>query len=193
MKTALLFIASTFLLSCSDNIQNSSENQKKQKTKDSLVTDNSQIGKRKRIALMEDSLFASTQLDQGMARRAIALYTSYQKIYWSDTLAPEYLYKAAEISEHLGFPTKAIELYQECYDYYPNFPHRPECLFRIGNIYEFTLNDYANAKQTYFDIVKFHKEHPIAEDAKVAMKNIGKDDIDLIREFEKKNKIKRDN
>ena len=193
MKTLIYFNILILFFSCNQN-KSSDRIEKNQvsNTKKDLAQDNSQAGRRKKINLMEDSLFKATILDPAMARRAIELYTSYQKIYWSDSLAPEYLFKAAEIAEHLGFPTKSIELYQDCYDYYPNFSYRPECLFRIANIYEFTLQDYATAKQTYFDIVKFHKDHPIAKDAKDAMGNIGKSDEDLIREFEKKNNIRRE-
>ena len=192
--SALFYFITLFIFFSCTNPKNETaeENHNYPVPKNHLLMDDSQTGRRNKIYLLEDSLFRSTQLDPGMARRAIEMYTSYQKIYWADSLSPEYLYKAAEISEHLGFPTKAIELYQDCYDYYPNFTYRPECLFRIANIYEFTVKDYATAKQTYFDIIKFHKDSPIAKDAKIAMGNIGKADEDLIREFEKKNNISRE-
>ena len=171
------------LFSCA----NSKEEQPITSTKDSVKVDRSKSGLLKQIKQLEDSLYASEKLDINKGNRAIALYQEFHKYYWQDTICIDFLFKAAEISDNMGFPQKAVELYQECFDYYPNSSLAPYCLFRVGNIYQFTINDYINAKLAYNDCIKFFPTSKAAEDAKQLLSLSGKNDMDIIREFEKKN------
>jgi tetratricopeptide (TPR) repeat protein len=156
-------------------------------SKDTLKTDQSKAGLLRQIKLLEDSLYSSEKLDISKGNRAIALYQEFHKYYWQDTICVDFLFKAAEIADNMGFPQKAVDLYQECFDYYPNSSLAPYCLFRVGNIYQFTINDYINAKLAYNDCIKFFPKSKAAEDAKNLLSISGKNDLDIIREFEKKN------
>src|ERR1700740_158132 len=95
----------------------------------------SKAGLLKQIKQLEDTLFASETMDKKLGNRAINLYQEYQKYYWQDTMCADYLFKAAEIADNMGFPQKAIELYRDCYEHYPQSNLAPFCLFRVGNIY----------------------------------------------------------
>jgi TolA-binding protein len=154
--------------------------------------DNSKEGLKKQIKNLEDTLYASETLDKKLGNRAIALYQEYHKYYWKDTICPDYLFKAAEIADNMGFPQKAIQLYHDCYVYYPESWAAPYCLFRIGNIYQFTLNDYIEARVSYNDCKREYPKSAIAKDAETMMNNIERGDKDMIREFEKKNGVKKD-
>lgn len=152
--------------------------------------DNSKAGLLKQIKQLEDTLFASEQMDKKLGNRAITLYQQFHKYYWKDTICADFLFKAAEIADNMGFPEKAIELYRNCYEYYPQSTLAPFCLFRIGNIYQFTLNDYVEAKISYNDCKKEYPNSPVAKDAINLLNNVAKSDIQMVREFEKKNKGK---
>ncbi len=160
--------------------------------KDSTVVklDSSQSGLKKRIQQMEDTLFKAEVLDKKLGSKAIELYQYYHKYYWKDTICADYLFKAAEIADNMGFPQKAIELYRSSLENYPTSGLAPYCLFRIGNIYQFTLNDYVEAKLAYRDCKIEYPDSPITKDAINLLNNVGKNDIEMVREFEKKNKGK---
>lgn len=143
----------------------------------------------KKIKTIEDSMQQSLELNPELGKLAIKTYTEYQKAYWKDTTSADFLFKAAEIADNLNDPNKAIALFQQCHDQYLMFPYRAECLFRIGNIYDYKLNDYTSAKEYYKDVIKFFPNSPMVNNAKAAIENLGKSDVDLIREFEKKNGI----
>lgn len=167
----------------------SSDNNSKDTT--SVATlDSSQSGLKKRIKLMEDTLFKAEVLDKKLASKAIAQYEYYHKYYWKDTICADYLFKAAEIADNMGFPQKAIELYRKSLENYPTSGLAPYCLFRIGNIYQFTLSDYVEAKIAYNDCKKEYPNSPITKDAINLLNNVAKSDIEMVREFEKKNKGK---
>ena len=133
----------------------------------------------------------SLTLNPRLGKAAIKAYLAYQQSYWKDTLCADFLFKAAEIADNLNYPEEAIQLFQQCNDQSLAFPYRAECLFRIGNIYDFKLNDYTTAKEYYKDVLNLFPKSAMAKNADAAIKNIGKSDADLIKEFEKKNGIDR--
>ena len=182
---SFFFLVTLFLslYSCSTSTNENIEKEKK----DSVKIDRSKTGLLKQIKQLEDSLYASEKLDISKGNRAIALYQEFHKYYWQDTICVDFLFKAAEIADNMGFPQKAVDLYQECFDYYPYSSLAPYCLFRVGNIYQFTINDYINAKLAYNDCIKFFPTSKAAQDSKELLNMSGKNDLDLIREFEKKN------
>lgn len=171
-----------------------------QETKDTLAKvdtakkDNSQLGLKKQIKELEDSLYKSEVLDKDLGRRAIAMYQNYYNYYWTDTMAADYLFKAAEIADNMGYPQKAIELYNNCYSTYPRSYTAPMSLFRMGNIYQFTLSDYVEAKYQYLTIVREYPKSAIAKDAQTLIDNSNNQctDEQMIRDFEKKNGIKKE-
>ena len=182
--TSLVFLISFF--SCSNQPEASKTSEKK----DTVKIDRSKTGLLKQIQLMEDSLYSSTTLDKNKGNRAITMYQEFHKYYWQDTICVDFLFKAAEIADNMGYPQKAIELYQECFDYYPYSSLAPYCLYRVGNIYQFTIHDYLNAKLAYNDCVKFFPNSTAANDAKELLKFESKSDKVLIDEFEKLNASK---
>ncbi|MCD6067758.1 MAG: hypothetical protein K0S33_2584 [Bacteroidetes bacterium] len=195
MKT-IIVIAAVFLLASACGQQAVEEKASVADTvkKDTvaLKPDNSKEGLLKQIKNLEDTLYASEKLDKKLGNRAISLYQEFHKYYWQDTLSIDFMFKAAEIADNMGYPQKAIELYQSCYDHYPQSSLAPYCLFRIGNIYQFTLNDYVEAKIAYNDCKKEYPNSPVTKDAINLLNNVAKSDKQLIEEFEKKNKIKKD-
>lgn len=55
----------------------------------------------------------------------------------------------------------------------------------IGFVYENDLNDLENAKQTYEAFLQKYPNDPdFADDAQMALKNLGKSPEELIKEFE---------
>jgi len=152
---------------------------------------NSKIGLLKQIKQLEDTLYTSEKLDKKLGNKAISMYQEFHKYYWQDTISADFLFKAAEIADNMGFPQKAVDLYRDCYEYYPQSSLAPYCLFRIGNLYQFTINDYVEAKLAYNDCKKLYPNSPIAKDAINLLNNVAKSDEVMIREFEKKNGVKK--
>jgi TolA-binding protein len=146
---------------------------------------------RQRINGLEDTLFNDEKLDFKKGRRAIRLYQDFVDNFPADSLSPEYLFKAAEIADNIGSHEQSLLLYNNCYLKYKRFVFRPECIFRQGNIYQFKVNDISKAREMYQQVIDEYPQSKMAIEAKAAMASIGKSDTELIREFEKKNGIKR--
>jgi tetratricopeptide (TPR) repeat protein len=141
---------------------------------------------------MEKVLYASEVLDVNKAKQMIRLYDLYHKNYYKDNICPDYLLKAGEISENISQYNRAADFYRMCCtEYNDNFKLRGECLFRLANMYDYKLNDYIRAKQTYKQVIEQYPKTQLAKDADAAIKLMGKSDVDMVREFERKNAAKK--
>lgn len=153
--------------------------------------DTTKSGLQKQIQVIEQKMSRELQIKKETGMEAIKLYKTYSDKFFKDSLSPDYMFKAGEISENLGLFSNAVFYYKNCYEGYPNYRYRAECLFRLANVYDFKLRDYIMAKQTYEEVIAMFPKHPLSKDASMAIVNMGKNDADLIREFEKKNGVKK--
>ncbi len=129
------------------------------------------------IKEMEKELFASQTLDVNKAKKMIRLYDTYHKNYYKDFVCPDYLFKAGEICENIGQYNRAADFYNMCCnEYNNNFKLRGQCLFRLGNVYDYKLNDYIRAKDIYRQVKEQYPNTQLAKDAEAATKMMGKSD-----------------
>ncbi|MFL5752230.1 MAG: tetratricopeptide repeat protein [Bacteroidia bacterium] len=191
MKITATLIATVLIASCSMNKTGTKEEGRTPGATEVIAKEPSRNERVAIIRAYEDTMHAARKLDPRIGKAAVAAYTDFCRVYFNDTLCADYTFKAAEIEDNMDNPNKAIELYKDVYNSYTQFPYRAEALFRIANIYELKLNDYANAQIYYNDVITYFPRSPLAEGAQAAMKNMGKTDTELIREFEKKNGVKK--
>lgn len=131
--------------------------------------------------LMADSLKA---IDRKKATDMIALYKDYAVKFPDDTLSPEYLFKAGDIANGIGSSREAIAFYKQCAEN-NSYRKRAVALFLEGFILENQLKDYFKARGIYNEFLEKYPDHPLTDDVKYSLQNIGKSPEDLIREFEK--------
>jgi tetratricopeptide (TPR) repeat protein len=143
----------------------------------------------KEIPALEKELYASSELDIEKAKKMISLYESFYNYYFKDYACADYLFKAGEISENINQPYRAIGFYTKCYEEYPAYKLNNLCLFRMANLYDFKLNNYVKAKALYMEVIVKFPKTDLAKDADAAIKMMGKSDQQMIKEFEKKNKV----
>ncbi len=103
-----------------------------------------------------------------------------------DSLAPLYLFKAAELRHASGKWAEAIDLWGTVDAKFKNYQRSPEALFMQGFVSE---NDLQNRKQAirYYEVfLAKYPEHPMAEDARALIENLKKGitDQELIEQFE---------
>lgn len=178
-KFILLSVALLFLISCGNE-----EKPPVIPKKDNRVLLLGQINK------YEAEMHKSMVLDPNLATIAVTAYDNFVKNYPEDSLAPEFLFKAGEISTASQQYKQAFIYYETITQKYPDFKYAPESLYLQGYLLDNFLNEDAKAKAVYEKVIAEHPELPYANDAKAAIKNLGKSDEELIREFEKKNKGK---
>ncbi len=142
----------------------------------------------KRINGLEQELFSeqSAGIDKTKANELINTYIEYADIFPDDSISPDYLFRAADISMNLFESGQAIEIYNRIIDQYPEYEKVPQCLFLKAFVYENNLNDLVNAKRFYQEFLQKYPDNDFADDARMSIRNLGKSPEELIKEFEEK-------
>lgn len=127
----------------------------------------------KQINLMEDSLRQATFVaDSTTSAKMLGLYLQFAKDFPKDTLTPGYLYNASDLALNIGRYNTSIGCLKQIIDNYPNFDEASTCYFLIGNAYEESGN-LDSAVIAYNEFIRLYPDHPLAESAQFAVKNIG--------------------
>jgi TolA-binding protein len=144
-----------------------------------------------KITQLEESLFSGQVkgINKVQAAELVAAYNEYADLFPDDSLSPNYLFKAADISMNVFESGQAIELYNKILTSYPNYKKAPQCVFLKAFVYENNLKDLANAKRYYQEFLEKYPEDDFADDAEMSLKNLGKSPEELIKEFEAKSQL----
>ncbi len=142
------------------------------------------------VAVLEAEVLSDTSslADLIKAQELIQAYENYANALPEDSLAPEYLYKGAEIAMNLQMAGRAIEYYQRVLNNYPDFDKISYCLFLQAFIYENQMEEFETAKKLYKEFIQRYPNHPLADDAQVSIDNMGKSLEELIKAWEAKEK-----
>jgi tetratricopeptide (TPR) repeat protein len=144
-----------------------------------------------RIAKGEEQLLndSTKMLNPEIARKVMKDYVDYVAQYKEDTLAPVYLFKAADLANGLQQPKESIRLYEQLLSEYPEFKKAPSAVFMIGFIYDTVIQDKQKAKEYYQKFLDKYPQHPLAQSAVASLEQInsGLSDEDLVKLFEARN------
>ncbi|MFN5319770.1 MAG: tetratricopeptide repeat protein [Bacteroidia bacterium] len=126
--------------------------------------------------------------DDQSAYNLQVLYDDFAVRFPEDPKAPEYLFKTAEIGMNIkGGGESNVKVLEKFLSMFPNDKRAPDALFLLGYVYDNQINNDAKAKEYYTSFLKKYPKHPYCKDAEMSIKNLGKTDEELIREFEKMN------
>ena len=140
------------------------------------------------IEKLEKELYADSikGINQAVAEEAINAYIDFANKYPDDEKAPEYLFRAGEVSMGIMKSTNALQYFQKICNDYPEHEKTPVCLFLQGFVYETQLNNKVMAQKTYSGFIEKYPNHTLTDDAKFSLDNIGKSDEEIIKQFEEK-------
>lgn len=116
----------------------------------------------------------------------LALYTGFADTYPQDTAAAMYLYRAVNLSMGMGQGEVAMSLINRSINEYPNSPRYAETVFLKAYVYENLMGKLGSASEIYRDFIHRFPDHELADDAQMAIQNMGKTPEELVEEFERK-------
>ncbi len=140
-----------------------------------------------KVKALESEPFIDTvtfKINTEQALKLIDEYAAYSKDFPEDELAPEYLFRAAEICRSIKDPQRAVEFYKNIVENYNNYEKTPYCTFLIGFTYDNELHDMLKAKESYKKFIEKYPEHEFVKDAKILLENLGKSPEEIIKSFE---------
>jgi TolA-binding protein len=122
-----------------------------------------------------DSAFSEALMSEIKAK-----YLAFAASYPDDEASPLFLLKAAQHSIVLNQPQEAIELLGQVIEKYPKTNFAEEALFLQALTYENNMNDLAQAKEKYELFLKSYPKAELANEAKLAIENLGKSPEEII-------------
>jgi len=130
----------------------------------------------------------------GLNEDAVNKFIGVAEIYaltnnTTDTLASDYLFKAGKLAMTLGDHNKANELYEWIYKLLKS-KESPNALFTHAFTLDSQLSKKEQAKALYEKFLVEYPQHHFADDAKFQLNNLGKNDEQIIEEFNQKIKSK---
>lgn len=151
-----------------------------------LISCNPKSSKIERITKLEKELVASkmSKLDTTKAVQLIRLYDEFVKGFPTDSLAPIYLYRQADMNIALSRGTQAVVCLDKIITNYHSFNKLIECTFLKAFVAETVMHNLPLAEQYYREFLKKYPTHLLAKDAEVSLKNLGKSPEELVAEFE---------
>jgi len=138
------------------------------------------------ISMVEGQAFSETGLvNAEFVDDLIREYENFAEEFPQDSLAPDYLFKAADVAMNTNRSNKAIGLYNKVIKDYGDYKKAPEALFLKGYVYENNLGRLDVAKAIYEEFLEKYPDNEFADDAEVSLKYLGKSPEELIEIFQK--------
>lgn len=131
---------------------------------------NKEVEKINQIERQLSTIDISTE--DSVATMAVDMYRKFAADFPEDSLAPEYLKRAADISINIGQADVAIEILDSIISIYPGYEDVAGCQFMKGYAYE-TIEEYDNAREAYMEFVEKYPDHYLASDTKKILPYIG--------------------
>ncbi len=140
----------------------------------------------KQITEMEKELYASkTPIpDEDKVKEVLDLYIKFADTYPNDTLAAEYLYKAATLSMNTNQNEKAIAILDRIIKDYSDFKKLPETYFLKAFIYDNNIKNINKAREAYTVFLQKFPKSDLVDDAAISLDNLGKTPEQIIKEFQ---------
>ena len=134
---------------------------------------------------------SSSDKKPGLNKDAVNKFVGVAEIYaltnnTRDTLASDYLFKAGKLAMTIGNLDKAIENYQWLYTFMKSSKQAPSALFTHAFTLDNQLGRKEEAKVLYEQFLMTYPDHHFADDARFQLENLGKNDAQIIEEFNKK-------
>lgn len=138
-----------------------------------------------RIRALEDSLFNSGSFDARKAQTLVDLYKGFAAAHAKDSLAPEYLFRAANMSKTMHEGEQGVKLYDRIIKEYPSWNKIPDVFYLKAFTMDSELSSKGEAKMAYEEVIERFPNHPFAKDARAMIENLQYSDAELIERFQR--------
>jgi hypothetical protein len=114
----------------------------------------------------------------------IETYCKFAEQNPDSEMAPEYLFRALEISMNFRESDQSLALGDKLIKRYPTFEKIPVALFMEATFVYEPNGDLGKAREIYEKIIKDYPDNEFVPSAEQAIENLGKTPEELIKEFE---------
>jgi tetratricopeptide (TPR) repeat protein len=142
-----------------------------------------------KIKEMEERLLGdnSNSIDGVSAYNLQIAYTGFYENFPDAPETPELLFRAADMCVNLKWSKQAVDYLNIIISQYPDYEKAPDALFLLAFVHDHLVDDDAKAGEYYRAYLDQYPDHIFAKDAEASIRNLGKTDEEIMREFEMNN------
>ena len=122
-------------------------------------------------------------LDLKTAQQLIDRSQLYARNFPQDSLAPVYLFRAADVARGIGQYDLSVTLWEKVQQIYPGFSKVPDALFMQGFTYENNLKNTCLARQCYKFFLQRYPQHHLRRTVQTSLQQLDKTPAELIEQF----------
>ena len=139
----------------------------------------------KKINELEKQVFsAEGAINSEVANDLVSAYCDFADANPDDALAPEYLFKAVDVSMNINEPQRTISIINRLVNDYPDYPRTQAALFLKAFIFETKYNNLDMAKKLYEQYLEKYPDGEFANDCKASIEYLGLSPEELVKRFE---------
>lgn len=141
-----------------------------------------------RIDSMRHEMEDDTIYNARGAQELLDVYKAYAQAFPQDSLAPEYLFRAAGLALPLGRADESVVLYDRVIKDYQQWPKLVDTYYLKAMTVE-ELGKKADAKLAYEEVIKRFPDHQFAKDAAQMIDNMQYTPEELIEKWRMQNEL----
>lgn len=184
-KILLLALFGAFLLSCNEGVEKKTDRKIKEKewNRDDYENEKAEI-----IALEDTLIKMGANPDaKSYSMKLLIKTVEFANNYPKDEQAPYFLFMASRSANGLGQYNKSIEIINRIILNYSNYDRLVEVYFMKAFTYDEDLNQTAEAKKVYVEIMEKFPDDPLAKEAKILLENLYLSDEEIIKKYQSQN------
>jgi outer membrane protein assembly factor BamD (BamD/ComL family) len=144
----------------------------------------------------EKILFADemiTPKEDSIAKILVADYQQFAKENETDSLAPVYLFKGADVAKNIGQYKLAIDMWGKICAKYPTSKQAANSMFFQAFTYQTAINDTAKAKLIFQDFISKYPTNTFVKDAKFSIEQMESklSDDEIVAKFMRNLEVKK--
>jgi hypothetical protein len=184
-KILLLALFGAFLLSCNDGVEKETEINKKEKKWNRADYENEKA----EIIALEDTLIqmGANPDAKSYSQKLLLKTVEFADNYPKDEQSPYFLFMASRAANGLGQYTNSIDIINRIILNYTNYDRLVEVYFMKAFTYDEDLNQKAEAKKVYVEIMEKFPNDPLAKEAKILLENLYLSDEEIIKKYQSGN------
>ncbi|MBN4071128.1 tetratricopeptide repeat protein [Crocinitomix catalasitica] len=105
-------------------------------------------------------------------KEAVTMFQDFAGIFPDDSEAPDYLFKASDLSLSLNMPEKSIKILGRIINEYPDYNRMEDVMFNKASHLDFEIRDTSRAKEAYKDFIAKYPNSDLVDDAESRIENI---------------------
>jgi len=143
------------------------------------------------IKVLAESVFENPDkfgINRVAAQKYVDACEAYAIGFPNEEMAPEYLYRAAEMARTLKTYPKALSIFDWIEEKYPNYEKTPTTVFLKGFMLENELNNKEAAREVYNRFLANYPKSDLVDDVKFLLDNIDKSDEEIMKMIDEKAK-----